>query len=325
MKRRDFLALAGAAAAAWPLAARSQTTVAKRVGFAFILAEDDPITPLYAGELRLGLANEWVEGSNLVVQSRWNSNTTEAARANIEELIRFRPDVLVVVGSASLTQAARMTQSIPIVFAFVPESVASATAGPNFARPTRNITGWINTGDDIGSKWVELLLELAPDLRRIVYLENAANISAPFPHAAKATAEQRGVEFAVLPFRRPSEISRGLADQPPRTGLLISEDGILLANRRMLYAEVGRFKLPAVWGHVVYATDGVPVAYAIDNPSQLADAAAYAGHILSGARVGDLPIQFPRRYRLIVNIKQARDQNLSVPQTVLARADEIAG
>ncbi len=320
------------AGAAWPLGAGAQqaTTASKRLGFLFSLSADDPGMPKYLAALRAGLASQgWVEGRNLTIDYRFNTSSVlaDALRAG-QELIDLKPDVLVSGGGTSNANAlASLTKTIPLIFGLVSDSVASPIIG-NFARPTGNATGFLNFDDaTIAGKWLDLLKELSPNLRRAGFLLSANSTSQPaLLPSFDAAARKLDVEPVHLAFRTYDELVTVLSSfaAAPHVGVVLANDTIvLLPNRQQLYVQVAALKLPAVWGHILYALDGAPVAYTIDQIRMERGGGEYAGRVLNGEKIANLPAQLPPNYSLILNLRTAKAIGVAIPPTMIARADQV--
>jgi putative ABC transport system substrate-binding protein len=326
VRRRDFLVTA-AAVAAGALPARAQSSPTRRLGFSFTLAENDPQTPNYLRPMLASLRAEgWEEGRNLVVDYRWGPNLTlELGTRYARELVALKPDVLIPVGTNNVVATAMATQTIPIVFGLFADPLLGGLVD-NLAHPGGNITGFANFDATIGAKWVELLHELAPSIRRVGLLTSlaAAGTSSAWP-AVEPAAKAAGLAPTLLVVNTAAEMTAKLAEFAAggNAGLIVSNDSMILNNRALAYAEVARLHLPTVWGHVIYASEGVMLAFSIDQYAQVGATGGYAGRILNGARVADLPVQLPTKYTMTANLKAAKELGFTIPFTILTRADEV--
>jgi putative ABC transport system substrate-binding protein len=337
MKRRDFLALVSAAGATfagrgWAVAAPGLAQPApasanKRLGFIFTLTADDVGTRPYLEALRKGLASQGrVEGKNLVIDYRFYATTIADGRKNAQELIALKPDVLVSVGPNNAIALTDATKTIPVVFAQVTDVVGSQIMG-NLAHPPGNATGFFNRDEStVTGKLMELLKELSPGVRRAGLLYGSNSASAPGYRSAFETAAGRlGVEPVSLDYSTFSDIPGAVADfaKQPETGVVIPSGNSVFDVRQQLYLVAASNHLPVVWGHILFAIDGAPVVYTIDSLKNMQGGGEYAGRVLNGEKIADLPAQLPLMYSLIINLKGARAQGLTIPPTLLIRADQV--
>lgn len=328
MRRREFLALLGGAAALKPVATHAQTAAAvKRIGVLIGLSSADPAGQAEMTGFREGLAGHgWTDGRNLKIEYRWPGSDPERVRAAAKELAELKLDLIVTrttPGTLAMRSEARTT---PIVFVIVAEPMESGLV-QSMSRPGGNITGFTNFEAGVGSKWLELLKAVAPQVKRVALMYNPR--TAPFAPIFMRNAEQAartlGLEFKPMQVSGQHDIEaaiRGLAT-PPGGGLVTLTDSFMTENRDLIIAMTAFHRVPAVYHNRNFPLDGGLIAYVADYPDLWRRAAGYVDRILRGARPGDLPVQQPSKYELIVNLKTAREQGITVPSTLLATADEV--
>jgi ABC-type uncharacterized transport system substrate-binding protein len=325
-KRREFFKILGGAAA-WPHAALAQQPErSMRIGVLMVLAENDPQSHARVAALQQGLEKlGWTVGRNLAIDYRWGVSDVEQARAVASELLSLAPD-LIVANAVSAARGAKLaTRTVPIVFTGVSEPVTQGFVA-SLARPGGNITGFTNFEPGIGGKWVELLKEIAP-VMRIVVMFNPASTSA---------AEQfiRSIEVAAAKFRletiearvhEAAEIEPVLTKlgHEPGFGLVLPPDSFTGFHHKLIIELAGRFRLPAIYPFRYFADAGGLISYGPDVTDQFLRAAGYVDRIFRGEAPGDLPVQQPTRFELVINLKTARALGIDVPPTLLASANEV--
>ena len=327
MRRREFITLVGGAAAAWPLAARAQQPERmRRVGVLMGYPEGDKQAQAGVSALRKGLQNlGWIEGQNIHSDYRWAGPDPEKARTFAKELAGMSPDVIVSSTNQVTAIVQHETRTIPIVFAFVGDPVGSGFV-QSLSRPGGNLTGFANFENSIGSKWLELLRELAPKAKRVgfIYCPSAApNVG--FFHAAQTAAPASGVALIPLPVNDAIDIERGVTAfaAEPDGGLIVAPHAVTLGNRDLIEGLALKYRLPAVYSDRYFADSGGLVSFGNNTPDLFMRAASYIDRILKGAKPAELPVQLPTKFELIVNLKAAKAIGLSVPPTILSRADDV--
>jgi putative tryptophan/tyrosine transport system substrate-binding protein len=329
MKRREFITLLGGATVGWPLAARAQQTERmRRVGVLMSPREDDLEAQTRASLLRNGLGElGWTEGRNIHIDYRWAGGDAARARAYAAELVRLTPDVIIANSTLCLKAVRDETSTIPTVFLVVGDPVGQGFVS-SLAHPGGNITGFTAFEFEIGGKWLELMKEITPDVRRIVFMFNP---EAGLPYAEKfaqsiaAAAPARGVELVVSPIRDAAEIERAIvgAASEMNSGVIVNPDAFTVANRGPIISLMARYRLPAIYAYKYYAVDGGLLAYGHTYDDLFRRATVYVDRILKGAKPADLPVQNPTKFELIINQKTAKALGLTIPDKVLARADEV--
>ncbi len=331
MKRRDFIAFVGAAAAGgvWPLAGLAQQTQTKRVGLILPRAEDDPLARTYRDTFWAGIGKHGWSGTNLIATYRWSADSAATAMKPADELVALKPDLLFSVASPPLLAIAKLTQSIPIVFAYATASaVATIPAIQSYARPGGNVTGFVNAADaEIAPKSVGLLRDLIPGLSRFALLYAPNSVpggEALYVDSFRTLAVSNGLQIRPYPVRTPAEIADAIrmvaADST--IALIGSGDSYLSSNRALAITEAAKYRLVAVWGQQVFATEGGLIAFAPDPVPMIRGAAEYGGLILNGATPAALPIQ-TNRLSLTVNLRTARALGITIAPSVLVSADEL--
>ena len=327
MRRREFITLLGGSAIAWPLAARAQQPERmRRVGVLMGYPEGDKQAQAGVSALRKGLQNlGWIEGQNIHSDYRWAGPDPEKARTYAKELAGMSPDVIVSSTNQVTAIVQHETRTIPIVFAFVGDPVGSGFV-QSLSRPGGNLTGFANFENSIGSKWLELLRELAPKAKRVgfIYCPSAApNVG--FFHAAQTAAPASGVALIPLPVNDAIDIERGVTAfaAEPDGGLIVAPHAVTLGNRDLIEGLALKYRLPAVYSDRYFADSGGLVSFGNNTPDLFMRAASYIDRILKGAKPAELPVQLPTKFELIVNLKAAKAIGLSVPPTILSRADDV--
>jgi putative ABC transport system substrate-binding protein len=326
LRRRDFIKGAAASATAWPVAAGAQQREQmRRVGVMMNVPADDPEGQLYVAAFQQGLqALGWMVGRNLRLDHRWVAGSNEAYRQAAAELVALAPDVILAAG-ASVPAVQRATRSIPIVFSQAIDPVGAGFV-TSLARPGGNATGFMQFEFSLSAKWLELLRELAPATARIGVLREAANPAGIGQWAViQAAADSIGVELTPLAVGDANEIERGItAFAGGGSGcLIVAVSARTALHRRTIIAMAARHRLPAVYPYRFMVADGGLLCYGPDLTNQYRRAAEYVDRILKGEKPAGLPVQRPTKYELVVNLKTAKALDLTLPTSILLRADEV--
>jgi len=326
MRRRTFIVgLAGAAA--WPLVADAQQgDRVRRIGVLMVGDESDPVRKTYISALTQALADlGWTEGRNVRIDLRWTGDDSNRIRALAQELIGLQPDIIVTPGTLVTAAVQRETRGIPIVFAGMAEPVASGLV-PRLDRPGGNITGFAILEASLGGKWLELLSEIAPGLKRaaIMFNPDTAPASAYMPSLETAARSLKVVPI-IAHIHSDVEIETAITalGREPGGGLVVIPDFFTTEHRASIIMAAARNKVPAVYWQSVFARDGGLLSYGVDQVETYRRAATYVDRILRGAKPGDLPVQFPSKFEIAVNLKTAKALGLMVPQSILLSADEV--
>jgi putative ABC transport system substrate-binding protein len=325
MRRREFLGVLGGATAAWPLAARAQERV-RRIGVLMHAAADEPEAQSRLAAFLQGLQQAgWAVGRNIQVDTRWSPGDIPRLFRDAATLAASKPDVL-LAGIGATTQALQQaTTTVPIVFAQGIDPVGNGTI-ESLARPGGNTTGFVQLDYDLAGKWLELLRELAPGVTRVAMLREGGPAGIGQWAILQSVAQNLGVELKPIDLQRDrSLIERDVAAfaGTPNSGLIIAVSAAALTHRDLIVFLAARHRLPAVYAYRVFVTSGGLATYGTDIAGQYRHAAGYVDRILKGEKAADLPVQTATKYELVINLKTAKALGLTVPPTLLARADEV--
>jgi len=326
LKRREFIAFVGGAAA-WPAVARGQQTErVRRIGALMSSAETDPEGTVRLKAFQQGLQElGWNVGRDLQIDPRWTAANPDNIRKYVGEFAASMPDVILAAGSMILGPLLTAIRTVPIVFVHVPDPVGVGFVD-SLARPGGNATGFTQFEYGVSGKWLELLKQIAPGVTRVAVLRNLA-IAAGIGQwgAIQSVASFFGVELNPVSVGDADEIERAITAfaRLPNGGLILTAGPtpVLLRNRIITLA--ARHKLPAVYFERYFVAEGGLISYGTDLVDQYRRAASYVDRILKGAKSAELPVQAPTKYELVINLKTAKALGLEVPATVLARADEV--
>jgi putative ABC transport system substrate-binding protein len=326
MQRRDFITILGGAAAAWPLAAKAQQDGrVRRIGIMQSTSEDDPGTQANVAAWRNELAKlGWVEGRNLRVDLRYTAGNPDRMRVSARELLSVGPDVIVVGGQAGTRVLQQQTRTIPIVFVQVGDPVENGLV-TSLARPESNTTGITNLYASIVGKWVELLREAAPRVARVAIVFHPDTAPESYLTSVETVASALGVPAIRAPVRNPLDVVRALdafAAQPDGGVIAVPPFGAS-STLDMIIRLAAQHRLPSIYSGRFAVADGGMMAYGTDSVDLYRRAASYVDRILRGAKPGDLPVQYPTKFELVINLKTARAIGLSIPEAFLLRADEL--
>jgi ABC-type uncharacterized transport system substrate-binding protein len=323
LNRRGVIGLVGGAAA-WPLAARAQQTV-RRIGMLQPAAADDVEFQTRARAFLEGLQQlGWAIGQNLQIESRW-STTNDELRRHAAELAVLAPDAILTASSPALAALQQATRSVPIVFVTVIDPVGSGFV-ESLARPGGNTTGFLLFEYSLAGKWLELLKQIAPNVTRAAIFRDTGNPSGNAQFGAiQALAPSLGIEVSPIGLRDAGEIERVTAGfaRSANGGLIVTGSASATVYRNLLIGLAARAKLPAVYYARYFVVAGGLISYGPDFPDQFRRAASYVDRILKGEKPAILPVQAPTKYELVINLKTAKVLGLQVPDSLLARADEV--
>lgn len=329
MGRREFLKfLSGTAFASsglWPRGVQAQQPRRIAVMMAIYAQSDREGQASSAAFLQTLKNLGWNDGGNVRIEFRWDAGDGARVKATAAEFVRSGPDVIVAAANPAVAELRRLTSTIPIVFSRVADPVGSGFVA-GLARPGGNITGFQASDAALGSKWLGVLKEAAPHLSRVAVLygsDSGGNVA--LFHAAAAAASASRIHLTALDLRSPEGWEQKIADfaGQPNGGLIVVAHPFTTANRKAIIALAARVRLPAIYPYRFFANDGGLIAYGPDQVDQWRGAASYVDRILRGERPGDLPVQAPTKYELVVNLKSAKAMAFDVPPTLLARADEV--
>jgi putative ABC transport system substrate-binding protein len=327
MRRRQFIALLGGAAATWPLAARAQQREPlRRVAFLDPLAKDTPgAQERYTAFLEAFEQLGWTPGRNVRLEARWGGGDEAAIRKHAAELVALAPDVILAGGGTVVEVMLKATRTIPIVFVIVPDPVGSGFV-ERLSRPGGNATGFMMFEYNLCGKWLELLKEIAPSVTHAAVLRDPTfGLGVGQFAVIQAVAPSVGVEVSPIDVREPNQIEHAIATfaQSPNGGIILAASAIGAANVNLIVAAAARYKLPAVYIQRTFVAAGGLISYGPNFADQFRRVAGYVDRILRGEKPADLPVQAPNKYELAINLRTAKALGLSVPQSLLARADEV--
>jgi putative tryptophan/tyrosine transport system substrate-binding protein len=327
VKRREFITLLGGAAL-WPLHARAQP--AERIRRIGVLTgaggPDDEEAPARSAALRQGLQQAgWVEGRNVQIDYRFPRGNPDASRRYIAELVSLAPDVIVVSGTASMGPVLQAARTLPIVFVNVADPVGAGFV-ESLAQPGGNVTGFMQFEYSLSGKWVELLKEISPGIKRAAVLRDPTITSGIGQFAViQAVAPSAGMEVIPVNVRESAEIEQRLSAfaRFPNGGVIATASARAVVHRDLLVTLAARYRLPTIYHRRIFPAVGGLMSYGPNLIEQFRQGGGYAGRILNGERPADLPVQAPTRYELVINLKTARALGLDVPDRLLALADEV--
>jgi putative tryptophan/tyrosine transport system substrate-binding protein len=327
--RREFILAFGGAAVAWPLAAGAQqSNRMRRMGVLVGYAEHDSEAQAQIAALRETLQKlGWTANQNIQINERWASGDVDKIRRYAAELVHLNPDVIVGVSVSAAVALRYETRTIPIVFTRVSDPIGSGLV-ETLSHPNGNATGFTNFEASIGSKWLELLKEIVPGVKRVAIVFNPETAArggsfylGPFQVAAAL--------FAVTPMEAPvhnvGDIESALSSlaSEPNSGVVVMPDAFTPVHRDLIITLTARYRLPAVYPFRFFATSGGLMSYGVNVIEQFPRAAAYVDRILKGAKPADLPVQQPTKFELVINLKAAKALGLTVSESILQRADEV--
>jgi len=327
MKRREFMLALGGAAASAPFAARAQQADrVRRIGVMIALAKSDPEAQANVAALREGLQQlGWTEGRNIRTDYRWGVSDPERSRAAAKELLALSPDVIMPATTQMLTAARQENSLVPVVFVNISDPVGTGFV-ESLARPGGNITGFTNFEYTMGEKWLQTLKEIAPGVTRTAIIANPKNPNtALYLRAIEPVARSFALQLAVMPVNDAAEIERTIEAfaRESNGSLLVMPDPLTITHRELIVALAARHRLPAGYPYRLFAASGGLLSYGTDRVDLYRRAGAYVDRVLKGTRAGELPIQQPIKFELVINLKTAKALGLDVPPTLLARADEV--
>ena len=326
MRRRELIAILGGAAA-WPLTASAQQPDrVRRIGVLQTVVVTDPeglarMAAFLEGLQQLG----WIDGRNLRIDTRWGAIDEDRSRQYAAELIALSPDILLATASPSVAALRAVSSTVPIVFAHAVDPVGAGFVD-SLARPGGNVTGFVLFEYSIGAKWLELLKEITPGITRVAILRDPTTAAGMGQFGAiQSVAPSFGVEVTPRSLRDAGEIERGVADfaDSPNGGMIVTGAPLATLHRDLIIALAARHKLPAIYASRFFAAAGGLAYYGPDLTAQYRRAAGYIDRILRGEKPANLPVQAPTKYELAINLRTAKALGLTVPPTLLARANEV--
>ena len=327
VRRRDFIAAAGSTAVAWPLAARAQQAErTRRIGVLLPASPDDPDYQTRVSALAQGLALlGWNIGRNIRIDIRWARGDPKQLRRDAEELVALRPDVLLASSSLAVAALQQATRTVPIVFGAVVDPVGAGFVA-SLSHPGGNTTGFTNFEYSLSAKWLELLKEISPSMTGVaVFRDEASPAEVGMLSAMESASTSLGVQLTPVAMRDTKEIERaiGVFAQRANGGLIILGSALASVHRDLIIKLASQHRLPAAFSDRLFVDAGGLISYGPDRADQFRRAAVYVDRILKGEKPADLPVQAPTNYELVINLKAAKAIGLTVPPTLLARADEV--
>jgi putative tryptophan/tyrosine transport system substrate-binding protein len=328
MRRREFFIVLGGAAALWPLAAEGQQQPdrMRRIAVLMLQDQDDPESKPRIAALIQGLQElNWSVGRNVQIDIRWGAAAAARSRKAAAELMALAPDVILTTASAATEAVQEVTRTLPIVFVNVTDPVGAGYVA-SLARPGGNATGFTTFEYGMSGKWLELLKEIAPSVRRAAILRDPSlPVGIGQLGAIQSVAPSLKVETSPIDVRDPAEIERAIADfaRGPNGALIVAASPGALVHRKLIIDLAIHHRLPAVYFQREFVRQGGLISYGPDVIAQYLRATAYLDRILRGEKPADLPVQAPTKYEIVINLKAAKAIGLDMPAAVLARADEV--
>jgi putative ABC transport system substrate-binding protein len=328
MRRREFMTLIGGAAVAWPIAVHAQQPDrVRRIGMLMSTAAGDPegqarVAAFVQGLQQLG----WTEGGNNIrIDIRWGAGDADRFRRYAAELVALAPDVILAGSGATMAPLTQATHTVPIVFVVVPDPVGAGFVA-SLERPGGNATGFMLFEYSMSGKWLELLKQIAPLVTRAAILRDPSDPAGIGQFSAiQIAAPSFGIEVRPVDVRDPAEIERSIAaiGGGSNGGLIVTGSAPAAVHRDLIITSAAKHLLPAVYPYPYYSASGGLISYGPDLVEQYRQAAGYVDRILKGEKAADLPVQAPTKYELAINLKTAKALGLIIPQSLLARADEV--
>jgi putative tryptophan/tyrosine transport system substrate-binding protein len=328
VKRRAFITLLGGATVAWPLAVRAQKSErTARVGVLMGIGEGDPeagprVEALEQSFHELGR----VKGQNLQLDYRWTAGDLDRAQRFAREIVELKPDLIVVHSTPAVKALRQLTSSIPMVFVLIADPIGSGFV-KSLSHPGGNITGFMNVDAPMTSKWLELIVEIAPKTKRValIYNPNTASFYKDFLRSFDAAAPKFNVLGISTPVTDAPAIETAMKElgQLPDIAIFVLPDVFVQVHRALIIKLAEQYRVPAIYPYRFFPTSGGLLSYGIDTVIVFRQAADYADKILKGAAPNDLPVQAPLAFKLIVNLKAANAIGLTIPESFLLRADEV--
>jgi ABC-type uncharacterized transport system substrate-binding protein len=327
MRRRDFITLLSCAAA-WPFTAHAQQPGRmRRIGVLMGYAERNLEAQAWVKVFVQGFEElGWIVGRNVSIDYRFGAGDADRMRAYAKELVGLAPAVILAESSPATAALKQATRTIPIVFVNVFAPVGQRFVS-NLAHPGGNITGFSSIEPEMGGKWFGLLKEVAPHLARVAVIYNLKTgpFSPLFLDAIEKAAPSLPVKLITIPIHDTADIERSISAfaHDLNGGLIVLPSTFLVAHRKLIFEQAAQHRLPAIYGFRFFAVDGGLMSYGVDVPDLFRRSASYVDRILKGEKPGDLPVQAPVKYQLVINLKTAKALGLNVPPTLLTRADEV--
>jgi putative tryptophan/tyrosine transport system substrate-binding protein len=327
MLRREFLGIISGAAVTWPMEAQAQQKErVRRIGILMPFPKSDAAYQARVRAFRQKLASlGWSEGGNVQFEERWSTDNMDVVRADAASLVELNPDVILTLGDRVIPVVMKLTRSIPVVVAGTSDPIASGAA-ESLARPARNVTGFSLVEFSMFGKMLEILRLMAPSISRVGMMYNPDNpVGATYQRWFEPSARQFGLQPINLPIHDAVSIERAIAGmaEEPKGSILSPPDLTTNIHRTQVVTLMAQYRVPAIYTNPLFSEAGGLVTYGSDALDLFRQAAGYIDRILRGEKPGDLPFQQPTTYLLRINLKCAKDLGLTVPETLLAQADEV--
>jgi len=326
MKRREFIKVLSSAAAAWPLTVQAQQSNLRRIGVLLNRAAGDPEAADSVGVFVQGMGElGWRIGDNVRIEYRYSAGNPEVFRKFASELVALAPDVILAASTLSVAALQQFSRSIPIVFTLVSDPVGAGLV-ENLAKPGGNATGFMLAEYSVSGKWLELLKQLVPELKRVAVVRHSGNPAGIAQFGAiQSAAASLGVAVSPIDVQDSGEIERAVATfaRSANGGMVVTGSATATIHRELIITLAARHKLPTLYTDRFAVASGGLISYGPDFVDQFRRAAGYVDRILRGEKPADLPVQAPTKYALVINLKTAKALGLSVPQTLLASASEV--
>jgi putative ABC transport system substrate-binding protein len=329
MRRREFIAGLGSAAVVWPLAARAQQPDRmRRIAVLMALDENEAASKAFLSALTQGLSGlGWSDGRNVRMEIRWAASNVDRMRMLAKEVVDLQPDVILTDATPVIAAVQRETRTIPMVFVFVSDPIGSGFVA-SLPRPGGNITGFSPDDPGLGGKWLQLLTEIAPGVKRAAFMFNpdtAPYVRSYYLPSFEAAARAINVTPIVAAVRSDAEIEAVISSlgQEPAGGLVSMADNFMLIRRALIISLAARNNIPAVHYDAYFVRDGGLLSYGADEVDAFHRSASYVDRILRGTKPAELPVQLPTKFVMAVNLKTAKTLGLTVPQSILLSADEV--
>jgi putative ABC transport system substrate-binding protein len=326
IRRREFITVLGGAAA-WPLAARAQQRERmRRIGVLAPFAESDRQGQARVAAFRQRMSQlGWAEGRNIQIDYRWTDGEADRAHTYAAELVARAPAAIVANGTPLVAALQRVTRDVPIVFTGVSDPIDAGFIA-SLARPGGNITGFTTFEYALAGKWLEILVEVAPNTKRILVILNRRNAtSIGHLRTMEAAVAALRLELTAADVKDVADIERAIGGfaGPESAGIVVLPDNLTVVHNRLIITLIAARRMPAIYPVPFFAAAGGLIAYGVDIADQFRSAGSYVDRILKGEKPADLPVQAPTKYELVINMKTAKTLGLDVPPTLLARADEV--
>jgi ABC-type uncharacterized transport system substrate-binding protein len=327
MQRREFITLLGSTAVAWPTAVYAQQSdKMRRIGALMNLAADDPLAQIEVAGFVGGLQERgWTLGGNLQIEYRWGAGSANLYRKYATELVALAPDAILAIGGTAVGALQRATRTVPIVFAKATDPVSRGLVA-SLAHPGGNTTGFVQYEFSTAGKWLELLKQIVPNVKRAAVIRDVSETSGIGQMAAiQAVAPSFGIDVIPIDARDAEEIGRTITEfaRTSNGGLIVTESGKSIVHRKLIIKLAAEHRLPAVYPYRHFVTDGGLISYGPDELDAFRLAADYVDRILKGEKPSNLPVQAPTKYELVINLKTAKALGLTVPPSLLATANAV--